>query len=185
MVNLLGPTRRRSRHTDLERELTSDRRLRLDERLADVRRWWARLPADLPIDRRARTRALEPRLEDEPPLAALDAALLVLAQKRASLCAAPPDTGPPDPRPAPGGRLLVCEFDLSSGGGESQVASRSLFDLDDRPPWDLWLVAWGRTRASRPDEPLTCLLAWIPDEWSEHAEAGIAANPTGMLYWAD
>jgi hypothetical protein len=185
VVNLLGPTRRRPRHTDLESELTSDRRLRLDERLADVRRWWTRLPADLPIDRRARTRSLEPRLEDEPTLAALDAALLVLAQKRARLCDSPPVAGPSDRRPAPTGRLLVCEFDLSLGGGESEVASRSLFDLDDRPPWDLWLVVWGRTRANRPDEPLTCLLAWIPDEWWGHAEAGIAANPTRMLYWVD
>ncbi len=184
-MNLLGSARRRLRHADLEGELTPDRRAELAKRLEDARGWWARLPTELPIARRARTPSLEPRLEEEQTLAALDAALLVLAESRARLCESERGDDPTDPTRLPTGRLLVCEFDMSIGGGEAEVASRSLFDVDDRPPWDLWLVAWGRTRASRPDEPLACLLAWIPDEWRGHAQAGIAANPTQALYWLD
>jgi len=185
VVNLLGSDRHRPSWIDLAHELTADRRALLATRLDGVHRWWACLPPAPGPDRRARTAALEPRIEDESTLAELEAALHSLAERRDRLCEArfgarsSPSIAPPS------GRLLVCEFDMSIGGGEAEVASRSLFDVDDRPPWDLWLVAWGRTRTSHPDEPITCLLAWIPDEWFPRAEAGIAANPTRALYWAD
>lgn len=185
MVNLLGSARRRPTRVDLARELTADRRALLATRLDGVRCWWACLPIEPTPERRARTAALEPRIEDEPTLAELEAALHLLADRRDRLWARRSVDRSTRRIDAPSGRLLVCEFDMSIGGGEAEVASRSLFDVDDRPPWDLWLLAWGRTRRSQPDEPIPCLLAWIPDEWVERAEAGIAANPTRALYWVD
>ncbi len=190
MVNLLSTRRRRDLPLDLDRELSADRRAVLPLRLRDVRRWWRALPVDLAADRRARTPALEPDLEEESSLAALDAALLGLAERRAERlaeCLAPREaaahaesvSGVGD------GRLIVCEVDMSIGGGEAQAASRGLFDVDDRPPWDLWLLAWGRTYASRPDEPIAALLAWIPAEWEPLARAGIEACPARCLYWVD
>lgn len=186
MVNLLSTRRRRDLPLDLDRELSVDRRAVLPLRLRDVGRWWRALPVDLAADRRARTPALEPDLEEESSLAALDAALLALAVRRAERLAG--GEAAPHAESVSGvgdGRLVVCEVDMSIGGGEAEAASRGLFDLDDRPPWDLWLLAWGRTHASRPDEPIAALLAWIPAEWEPLARAGIEACPSRCLYWVD
>lgn len=204
MVNLLGEKRPTAAPIELDRELPPPLRAALPARLHDVQRWWTGLPADASTARRARTPALEPDLEEESSLPALDAALMALAERRAELLSRRPSRGSPrrssralqaaSPRSpvAPVaesgrstiGRLLVCEMDMSIGGGEAEAASRGLLDLDDRPPWDLWLVAWGRTHGSRPEEPLVALVAWIPPEWQALAQAGIEACPTRSLCWA-
>lgn len=185
MVNLLGSAARGRRRVDLDAALSPDRHAALAERLPVVKRWWSTLdPRRSPADR-ARTPSLEPRLEEESSLAALEAAIAELAAGRARLLAASATRPRSAPSGLPDGRLLVCEIDMSIGGGEAEAASRSFFDVDDRPPWDLWLVAWGRTRRTRPDEPIACLLAFVPAEWEAIAGAGIEACPTGGLYWAD
>jgi hypothetical protein len=183
MVNLIGSDRAPA--FDLAHDLPPHVASVLPARLREVRSWWAALSPDAPISRRARTPLLEPDLEEESSLAALEAALIALAERRSGLLSrARSDAGAAGTAAVPG-RLLVCELDMSIGGGEAEAASRALFDVDDRPPWDLWLVVWGRTHASRPEEPISGLIAWIPEDWLSLAQAGIDACPSRCLYWAD
>jgi hypothetical protein len=185
VVNLIGREHAGPPRPSLAGALDPDRRAALDVRLADARRWWARLDATRPVAGCARTPALEPALEEDAHLAALDAALVWLADRRARALAALPADGDGAASPEVRGRLVVCEIDGSIGGGEAEAASRGLFDVDDRPPWDLWLVAYGRTRSTQPDDPIRCLVAWLPEPWWALADAAIAACPTRCVYWAD
>jgi hypothetical protein len=152
----------------------------LGPRLEEVRRWSQLRPRGLSIARRLRTPELEPDLEEEPTLAGVEAAVQELAVVRGALLAHAP-TIPPGAHP---GRLLVCELGMSVGGGESETRSRGFFDVDDRPPWDIWLVCFGRRRASAPGQPIACLLAWVPDDLVDVARAGIEANRCDCIYWA-
>lgn len=184
VVNLIGSARAAARRAPLASALSGDGQATLEARLRDVRRWWRQLDADRPVAERARTAALEPALEEETTPAALEAVLHRLAERRVErLDRAVYRSTPADPLPE--GRLLVCALDMSIGDGGAEAASRSLVDADDRPPWDLWLVAFARTRPARPDEPITCLVAWIPAEWLSLAQAAIDACPSGALEWAE
>lgn len=180
MVNLLGTADREPNPGNVLKGLPPRLSAALPERLREVRSWWVALDPDLSVARRARTPRLEPDLEEESSLAGLEAAMLALAERRSA-------TPPVVPRAAalPRGRLLVCEIDMSIGGGEAESASEGLFDVDDRPPWDLWVGAFGRTRPSQPDAPINVLLAWMPEVWRDLAQAGIDACPTRGLYWAE
>ncbi len=163
----------------------------LRERLEQVRAHWSRRPPDLRPVARLRSPVLEPDLEEEATLAGLEAALQRLTRRRAEWLAGqfgpdlrdpPHGEGAPEGR-AVEGRLLVCEINMSLGRGEAEVHSGGYFDVDDRPPWDHWLVCFGRTRPSQPDEPVECLLVWVPHELEPLARAGVEANAGQCLYW--
>jgi hypothetical protein len=150
---------------------------RVATRLEAVRLWAATRSESLPVASRYRSATLAPDLEESLSPASLEATLYELAGRRDAARAT-------DPGPVcPGGRLLVCEIDMSIGDGRSEAASEGFFDIDDRPPWDLWLVSHGRRRREQPVEPITCLLVWVPESLVPYAQAGITANRCGCLYW--
>lgn len=176
MVNLLSETRG---DRSGSRPLTKADLVLLAERLEGVRRWVASRPESRPVAAQLRSSALTPDLEDDLSLASLEAALHELALRRNAAQA----TRTEPTSALAGGRLLVCELEMSIGDGLSEAASLGFFDVDDRPPWDLWLTGHGRGRRDQREEPLACLLAWVPDTLVCHAQAGIDANRCRSLYW--
>jgi len=180
MVNLLARSRADGAW---EPSLTDAQLVLLARRRDDAVLWFAiRAGAGQPLAHALRTPALEPDLEESASLPALAAALAVLAERRAERVAA---AAPRAPEVSAPGRLLICEFNMSIGSGESEVASRGFFDVMDRPPWDTWLVAFGRTHHSQPDQPIECLLSWVPETAVETVDAGVRANRCRCLRWLD
>jgi hypothetical protein len=180
MVNLLGSRA----HSDRSAvPLRPDALALLAVRLDPARRWCGLRPADLALSDRLRTRELAPDLEEDPSLAALEAAVLELVEARERLLLQI-EWASGAPRPEPG-RLLVCEVNMGLGDGLSEAHSRGFFDAADLPPWDTWLIAYGKTRKSEPGEPLESLIAWVPESLVGYARAGIAAHRSGSLQFVD
>jgi len=179
MVNLLRSSRGDEPPQPL---LTAQTLALLGTRLDDARRWYAgRSLQHRPVAERQRSPELRPALEEEISLPALELILHELAERRASdLETSPAPLADPQP-----GRLLVCEINMSISSGESEARSQGFFDVDDRPPWDGWLVAFGRTRPSQPDEPIECLICWAPEELAPLATEGIRANPCACIGWLE
>jgi hypothetical protein len=180
MVNLLD----RSSAGEAPEPSLSDAQLELlAQRRGDAARWCSiQAAGGQPLAHALRTPALEPDLEESASLPALEAALAVLTERRAELIDV---TAPGGMNVAVAGRLLLCEFNMSIGSGESEVESRGFFDVMDRPPWDTWLVAFGRTHRSQPDQPIECVLSWVPEIAVETVDAGVSANRCGCLRWVD
>jgi hypothetical protein len=85
------------------------------------------------------------------------------------------------------GRLLVfdCQQGLSDGAAAAETGS--LFDNDNVPPWDTWLLfveETSRTQGRR-EAFDSYLLCWIPDELLKLGEKAIFVNAEGCLRWAD
>jgi len=75
--------------------------------------------------------------------------------------------------------LLVCEVNESISSGESEAETNGFFDLDDRPPWDTWVVS-----APRPAEyESPTLISWIPSNLAAVVDRGIHVNPYGCIFW--
>ena len=75
-----------------------------------------------------------------------------------------------------GGRILAAHLDDSDWDGLSSYHSKGLADAYDVPGWDTWLHLY---RTERGDT----LLAWVPPQFLEHADAAIWANPRKCLEW--
>jgi hypothetical protein len=71
-----------------------------------------------------------------------------------------------------GGRILVYAPDENVSDGASEVASSGFFDLEDAPPWDLW-VAYGDG----------ALFAWVPPALLTLAQRGIEVNVVDCIWW--
>lgn len=75
---------------------------------------------------------------------------------------------------AKGGRLLLY-FPLENlADGAAQVNSAGFYDVDNVPPWDIWI---GFSRGA--------LISWVPPTLIEIAQMGIDANPENCIQWAD
>jgi hypothetical protein len=70
------------------------------------------------------------------------------------------------------GRLLIYVPEENLADGAAKYASRGFFDVDNVPPWDLWVVFAGGT-----------LLSWVPPELIQLAQSGIDVNPEGCIAW--
>jgi hypothetical protein len=180
MVNILGD---RARHSSPAPSLPPQTVERVKQHLSETRRWCSARDSGLPLAARFRTPELAPDLEDESALPALEAELDVLAAKRRAALAGLEPSGPM--ATAADGRLLLCELDMSIGSGEAEAASQGFFDADDQPPWDLWLVCYGRTRSAQPEEPIACIVAWVPEALRPNADAGVRASSARCLHWVD
>lgn len=77
------------------------------------------------------------------------------------------------------GRLLGYPPDDTLWDGASEGATGGFFDVEDAPPWDLWLgyvvEAGGRGR--------DYLVCWIPPALVQTADDGIIVNPVDCLFW--
>jgi hypothetical protein len=70
-----------------------------------------------------------------------------------------------------GGRLYWPLENLSCGGAE--VRSNGFFDVDNIPPWDIWVHYSEKM-----------LVSWVPLQLITVAQSGIDANPEGCIEWA-
>ncbi len=77
-----------------------------------------------------------------------------------------------------GGKILEYRLDQSDHDGLARYHSRGLFDEFDIPGHDSWLML---VRSEFGD----VLLAWIPREFIEDAEAGMWACPSKCLRWVE
>jgi hypothetical protein len=180
MVNLLG---RDQRQPPTRISLDAHTQALLAERLPAAFARAAQVDGSRPLAQRHRTPDLEPDVEDEPSLAGFEAALHELAGRRRALLPGSAAAGQgPDAAVSAGARLVVVEVDTSVADGLAEAASRGFFDLDDRPPWDLWLVAFGVTRPSQPEAPGIGLVALVPEDCIAVAEAGRRAGGRGHVH---
>jgi hypothetical protein len=70
------------------------------------------------------------------------------------------------------GRLLLYWPDRNLADGAAEYASIGFFDVDNTPPWDVWVAFSGNA-----------LLSWVPAELVDSAGRGIDANPEGCIAW--
>jgi len=90
-----------------------------------------------------------------------------------------------------GGRLVAYfpSFNLADGWAETQ--SKGFLDVDNIPPYDTWVwwvrgisrVEYADHRTSEIDA--SYLVAWVPPDFIELADAGIRANPEDCIRWLD
>jgi hypothetical protein len=78
------------------------------------------------------------------------------------------DTAEPD------GRLLLYVPSENLADGAAQYGSNGFFDVNNVPPWDIWVAFSERT-----------LVSWVPRGLVELAEKGIDAHIEGCIRWAD
>lgn len=71
-----------------------------------------------------------------------------------------------------GGRMLVYAPDENVSDGASEVHSSGFFDVEDAPPWDLW-VAYADG----------ALFAWVPPALLALAQRGIEVNAVECIWW--
>jgi len=72
------------------------------------------------------------------------------------------------------GRLLLYVPSENISDGASQHSSNGFFDVNDCPPWDLWLQYSDRT-----------LISWVPEILLPLAQAGIDVNAVECIRWLD
>lgn len=73
-----------------------------------------------------------------------------------------------------GGRLLLYVPEENLTDGAATYPSKGFFDVDNTPPWDIWVEYSERT-----------LVSWVPTVLVELVEAGIEANIEGCIRWAE
>ena len=71
------------------------------------------------------------------------------------------------------GRLLLYYPDENLACGAAEVSSNGFFDVNNVPPWDIWVHFSERT-----------LVCWVPPLLLEAAQMGIDVNPEECIRWA-
>jgi hypothetical protein len=72
------------------------------------------------------------------------------------------------------GRLLLYWPDENLADGAAEYSSNGFFDVNNVPPWDIWVDFSERT-----------LVSWVPPAFIEAAQMGIDVNPENCIRWAD
>jgi hypothetical protein len=72
-----------------------------------------------------------------------------------------------------GGRLLLYVPTENLACGAAQASSCGFFDVNNVPPWDIWV-----------DFSKETLVSWVPPDLVEAAQMGIDVNPEGCIRWA-
>ena len=85
----------------------------------------------------------------------------------------------------PGGNLVCYWPGRSLSTGEAEVASHGFFDVLDRPPIGLWVEAIARSIDAAHENFEIVIIAWIPPDQVERAEAGRRACKNGSLTGLD
>jgi hypothetical protein len=127
-----------------------------------------------PMEHRLRSAALEPKSapSDLRTDTQWEQAVAEVAEQRAKLAAdiSAPACDVDESR----GRLLLYVPTESLMDGAAQNSTKGFFDVDNVPPWDLWIDFSDRT-----------LVSWVPSALEEVAQMGIDVNPEGCIRWAD
>ena len=72
-----------------------------------------------------------------------------------------------------GGRLLLYTPSENLACGAADASSNGFFDVNNVPPWDIWVEFADRT-----------LVSWVPPALIDVAQMGIYANPEACIRWA-
>jgi hypothetical protein len=88
------------------------------------------------------------------------------------------------------GKLVLFDPDATLSDGAAEVASSGLFDMDNVPPWDCWITYVAHSGLPKPAAHWTqwesFLVAWIPPDKLEAANAGIRVIPEDCVAdWSD
>jgi len=73
-----------------------------------------------------------------------------------------------------GGSLLEFIPSETLMDGAAKYSSNGFFDVNNVPPWDIWVGFSDRI-----------LVSWVPSVLVELAQSGIEANPEGCIRWAE
>jgi hypothetical protein len=126
-----------------------------------------------PMDRILRSPELQPtfsldRFEDD--------SLWVQAVKEVVTYRARLVAGPAAEHPVgdPGGRFLLYSPSENLACGAAAESSNGFFDMNNVPPWDLWLGFSDGT-----------LVSWVPPALIDVASMGIFVNPEECVRWAE
>lgn len=125
-----------------------------------------------PIDRTLRTPELKPSfgLDEFGDDALWAQAVTEVVARRSRLTAGTPaekrDTNV-------GGRLLLYSPSENLACGAAEASSNGFFDVNNVPPWDIWI-----------DFSEGTLVSWIPPGLLDVAQMGIYVNPEECIRWA-
>ena len=72
-----------------------------------------------------------------------------------------------------GGRLLLYTPSENLACGAAEASSNGFFDVNNVPPWDLWV-----------DFSEGTLVSWVPPALIDVAQMGICVNPEACIRWA-
>lgn len=72
-----------------------------------------------------------------------------------------------------GGRLLLYSPSENLACGAAEVSSNGFFDVNNVPPWDIWV-----------DFSEGTLVSWVPPALLDVAQMGIYVNPEACIRWA-
>jgi hypothetical protein len=72
-----------------------------------------------------------------------------------------------------GGRMLLYTPSENLACGAAEVSSNGFFDVNNVPPWDIWVGFSEKT-----------LVSWVPPALLDVAQMGIYVNPEGCIRWA-
>jgi hypothetical protein len=127
-----------------------------------------------PMKYRTRTAALKPNfdLDEFGVNAPWSEAVEDLVIKRSKLIEQNPSQGATGN--AADGRLLLYVPSENLADGAAEFSSNGFFDVNNVPPWDIWVDFSNGT-----------LTSWVPPMLLDAAEMGIDANPEECIRWAD
>jgi hypothetical protein len=72
------------------------------------------------------------------------------------------------------GRLLLFAPEDNLSDGAAEYASMGFFDEENVPPWDTWIVMFGKY-----------LVSWVPPQLIRLVQEGLDVNPEQCILWAD
>jgi hypothetical protein len=141
----------------------------------DLKVVWQQLrAAPMPFEHVLRSLALKPAFDldvfgwDAPRQ---EAVAQVVAEKSQLIGQLTPQIGAADEA---GGRLLLYRPAENLACGAAEQSSHGFFDVNNVPPWDIWV-----------DFSEGTLVSWVPPPLVQAAEAGIDANPEQCIQWAE
>jgi hypothetical protein len=73
-----------------------------------------------------------------------------------------------------GGRLLLYTPSENLACGAAEASSNGFFDVNNVPPWDIWVEFSEGT-----------LVSWVPPALTDVAQMGIYVNPEACIRWAE
>ena len=125
-----------------------------------------------PMDRKLRSTELKPRfgLDAFTDDALWEEAVAEVVAKRSRLTA---DKSVEKSDTNVGGRLLLYTPSENLACGAAEASSNEFFDVNNVPPWDIWVDFSERT-----------LVSWVPPALLDVAQMGIYVNPEECIRWA-
>jgi hypothetical protein len=125
-----------------------------------------------PMDRKLRSPELKPSLSlDESGDSARWAKTVAEVVARRSRLTAATSAGERDTNV--GGRLLLYTPSENLACGAAEASSNGFFDVNNVPPWDIWV-----------DFSEDALVSWVPPALVDVAQMGIYVNPEACIRWA-